>query len=152
MALVRWEPMSMNRLLTTLFDTPTGSAAPARRWVPAMDLAETDEDYVLRADLPGVDPAEVAVELEGRVLSISGERRSERTSESGGYLRVERGTGSFRRSLTLPAGVDGGAIAASFDQGVLTVRIPKPAERKPQRIAIAVDGGEAPAIEGSEAA
>src|SRR3989337_1173369 len=104
MALVRWEPVTMNRLFTNLFDTPTGSAGtPARRWVPAMDLAESDDAYVLRADLPGMDPSAVSIELQDRVLTISGERAAEHEI---GYHRVERAFGAFRRSLTLPEGVD----------------------------------------------
>lgn len=146
MALVRWEPVSVNRLFSNLFDTPTGSA-PARRWSPATDLAETADAYVLRADLPGLDPADVHIELENRVLSISGERRAQRTGEAGAYHRVERAYGAFRRSLTLPAGVDAEAITAAFDKGVLTVRVPKPEAAKPHRVAIAVDGPPAAAVE-----
>jgi HSP20 family protein len=138
MALVRWEPVTMNRLFNNLFDTPTGAAAPTRRWVPAMDLAETQDSYVLRADLPGLAPTDVAIELENRVLSISGERTAEELSEGEGYRRVERATGAFRRSLTLPEGVDGEQIAATFDKGVLEVSIPKPAARRPRKLAITV--------------
>ncbi|HEY8583433.1 MAG TPA: Hsp20/alpha crystallin family protein [Capillimicrobium sp.] len=148
MALVRWEPVTMNRLITNLFDTPTGAgAAGARRWIPAMDLAESEDAYVLRADLPGLDPSAVSIELQDRVLTISGERASEHEV---GYHRVERAFGAFRRSLTLPEGVDAEAITASFDQGVLTVRVPKPEERKPRRVEIAVEGKAQPAVEAGE--
>jgi HSP20 family protein len=147
MALVRWEPVTVNRLFSNLFDTPTGSA-PARRWVPATDLAETPDAYVLRADLPGMSPEDVHIELENRVLSISGERRAETTEQGAGFHRVERAFGSFHRSLTLPAGVDAEAITASFDQGVLTVRVPKPEAVKPRRVSIAIEGAAAtPAVE-----
>jgi HSP20 family protein len=151
MALVRWEPVTMNRLFTNLFDTPTGAAPSASRWIPAMDLAETADAYVLRADLPGVSPDDVAIELEHRVLTVSGERRGEETAEGTGWRRVERSFGSFKRQLTLPQGIDGEAIVASFDNGVLTVTIPKPEERKPRRVSIAVEGAQPKAIEGSEA-
>jgi HSP20 family protein len=152
MALVRWEPVTVNRLFSNLFDTPTGSA-PARRWVPATDLSETPDAYVLRADLPGMSPEDVHIELENRVLSISGERRAEATEQGAGFHRVERAFGAFRRSLTLPAGVDAEAITASFDQGVLTVRVPKPEAVKPRRVAIAIEGAAStPAVEaGSDA-
>jgi HSP20 family protein len=148
MALVRWEPVTVNRLFSNLFDTPTGSA-PARRWTPATDLAETADAYVLRADLPGLRPEDVTIELENRVLSISGERRAETSEQAVGYHRVERSFGAFRRSLTLPAGVDAEAITAAFDQGVLTVRVPKPEAVKPRRVSIAIEGGtqDAPAVE-----
>lgn len=146
MTLVRWEPMTVNRLFTSLFDTPTGSGATLRRWVPAMDLGETDDAYVLRADLPGLDPDDVKIELHDRVLTVSGERREEREL---GYHRVERSYGAFRRSLTLPEGVDADAITASFDKGVLTVTVPKPEERKPRRVEIAVEAPR-PAVEAGD--
>jgi HSP20 family protein len=148
MALVRWEPVTMNRLFTNLFDTPTGGAPGARRWIPAMDLAETEDAYVLRTDLPGVDPADVSIELTNRVLTVAGERRSESEGEQAGWQRIERSFGAFHRTLTLPEGVDAESVNAVFDKGVLTVRIPKPATRKPHRVAIAV---EAPAVAQVEA-
>ncbi|HWC85921.1 MAG TPA: Hsp20/alpha crystallin family protein, partial [Solirubrobacteraceae bacterium] len=122
-------------------------------WIPAMDLVETDSDFVLRADLPGVNESDVNIELEDRVLTISGERKAEHEERKEGYYRVERSSGSFTRTLTLPEGVDPGAIKASFEKGVLEVRIPKPEEKKPHRVSISVDGGASesqPAIEGAE--
>jgi HSP20 family protein len=149
MALIRWEPAAelntlqteMNRLFTSLFDTPTRAvgAAPTRRWVPAMDLVENEDHYVLHADLPGLSEQDIKIELDARVLTISGERRSERDDEQHGYRRIERSYGSFSRSLTLPAGVDGDAVAASFDKGVLEVRIPKPEQAKPRTIAVSAN-------------
>jgi HSP20 family protein len=158
MALVRWQPVrelsslqnDMNRLFNTFFDTPTAGGA-ARRWVPAMDLVETDEHFVLKADLPGLTDEDVHIDVEDRVLTVSGERRSEHEDKREGYVRVERSYGSFRRSLTLPEGVDADAVSASFDRGVLEVRIPKPEQRKPRRVAIQV-GAEPATIEGGEAA
>jgi HSP20 family protein len=158
MALVRWEPVrelsslqsEMNRLFNTFFDPPTpGNGGSARRWVPSMDLAETDTHFVLRADLPGLTEEDVSIELEDNVLTVAGERKAEHEAKKEGYYRVERSFGQFRRSLTLPEGVDAESIAATFDNGVLEVRIPKPEERKPHRVAIKV-GDQAPAIEGSE--
>ncbi len=165
MALVRWEPVrelttlqhEMNRLFSTFFDSPfttsstdaaAGTTAP-RRWVPAMDLTETEDHFVLRADLPGLGEEDVKLEVEDRVLTIAGERRSEHEVKKGGFHRVERGSGSFSRSLTLPEGVDPDAIAASFDKGVLEVRIPKPEERKPRRVEINVGSGRQQIVEGT---
>jgi HSP20 family protein len=116
-----------------------------------MDLVETDEHFVLRADLPGLAEGDVTVELQDGVLTVSGERKAEHEAREEGFYRLERATGSFSRSLTLPDGVDPDAIAATFDRGVLEVRIPKPEQRKPRRVQIAV-GDQQPAIEGSEAA
>jgi HSP20 family protein len=147
MALVRWEPVTMNRLFNNLFDTPTGGVAANRRWIPAMDLAENADAYVLRADLPGLTPDDVKIEFENRVLTISGERKDEQRSEDNGWVRVERSFGSFRRSLTVPAGVDPDAITAAFDNGVLTVTVPKPEQAKPHRVQIAVEGKATPQVE-----
>jgi HSP20 family protein len=107
-----------------------------------MDLVETGDHFVLRADLPGMSEEDVNIEVEERVLTISGERKAEHSENKDGYHRVERAFGSFSRSLTLPEGVDAEAVAASFDRGVLEVRIPKPEERKPRKISIGV--GNAP--------
>ena len=157
MALVRWEPAreigslqhEMNRLFSTFFDTPTGSGPVngGRRWIPAMDLVETDDSFVLRADLPGLSEGDVSIELEENVPTVAGERKAEHEERKEGYYRVERSTGAFRRSLTLPEGVDADAITATFDKGVLEVRIPKPEERKPRKVQIRV-GDQPPAIEG----
>ncbi len=161
MALIRWEPVrelssiqsEMNRLFNTFFDTPTQQGnghSPLRRWIPAMDLVETADEFVLRADLPGLSENDVNIELDDNVLTVSGERKSEREERKEGHYRVERSSGSFSRSLTLPEGVAADAVRASFDKGVLEIRIPKPEARKPQKVAISVRGGEPKTIEGSE--
>ncbi len=164
MALVRWEPVreldsiqsEMNRLFNTFFDTPTtaGNANPARRWMPAMDLVEHEDHFLLSADLPGMKQEDVKLEVSDGVLTLAGERKTAHEERKGGYIRIERATGAFQRSLTLPDGVDPEQVAASFSDGVLEVRIPKPSERKPHRVQIAVNGSSQPAIEGqaSEAA
>jgi HSP20 family protein len=163
MALVRWEPVreltslqtEMNRLFNTFFDSPSGggggNGGALRRWLPPMDLVETDDHFVLRADLPGLSEDEVGIEFEDGVLTVAGERKAEHEDKKEGFYRVERSFGQFRRSLTLPEGVDADGITANFDKGVLEVRIPKPEERKPRRVAIQV-GGQNAAIEGSETA
>ncbi len=159
MALIRWEPArelgtlqsEMNRLFNTFFDTPAQPHNGGRGWIPAMDLVETDSDFVLRADLPGLSEDDVNIELEDNVLTVSGERKAEHEERKEGYYRIERTSGAFRRTLTLPEGVDPASVKASFDRGVLEVRIPKPEQRKPRRVAIAVGAGHEPqTIEGSE--
>jgi len=158
MALIRWEParelqsiqQEMNRLFGSFFDSPTtsgGNGGSYRRWMPAMDLVEEGDHYVLRADLPGVSEKDVNVELEDNVLTISGERKSDAEQHKEGYYRIERAYGAFSRSLTLPEGIDPEGIKAGFANGVLELRIPKPEERKPRRVAINV-GGSARTIEG----
>jgi HSP20 family protein len=152
MALVRWEPVrelnslqqEMNRLFSSFFDTPTAGngSSYARRWVPAMDLVETDDEYVLTADLPGLSEGDINIEFEDNVLTVSGERKSEHSQRKEGFFRLERAAGAFSRSLTLPEGVDAEAVRATFDKGVLEIRIPKPEQRKPKKVAIQV--GDAP--------
>jgi HSP20 family protein len=163
MALIRWEPArelatiqnEMNRLFNTFFEAPGGSSNgqghPLRRWIPAMDLVETEDDFVLRADLPGLTESDVNIELEDNVLTISGERKAEHEERKEGYYRVERASGTFARSLTLPEGVDPERVRASFDKGVLEVRVPKPEQRKPRKVQISAGGGAPQTIEGSEA-
>jgi HSP20 family protein len=134
----------MNRLFGTFFDSErTGGTAGSQRWVPAMDLVETEDDFVLRADLPGLDANDVNIEVEDRALTISGERKTEHEDKQEGYYRVERSFGAFQRSMTLPEGIDPDQIAANFEKGVLEVRIPKPEQRRPRRVQIGV-GSEAP--------
>ena len=159
MTIVRWEPFrelsslqtEMNRLFNTAFESPTVGNGGARRWTPAMDVLETDEHFVLRADLPGMSEADVNIELEDNVLTVSGERKAEHEEKREGFYRVERAFGSFSRSLTLPKGIDGDAVTAGFENGVLEVRVPKPEQRKPRKIEISGRDAEPAAIEGSAA-
>jgi HSP20 family protein len=150
--LVRWEPVreldslqgEMNRLFDSFFGSGNGNGANrASRWMPAMDLVETEDALVLKADLPGLKRDDVSIEVKDRVLVISGERETEHAEAIGGVHRAERSFGSFARSLTLPDGIDSEQIAADFEDGVLEVRIPKPEERKPHRVEIggrSIDG------------
>jgi HSP20 family protein len=142
----------MNRLFSTFFDSATprnGRRGLVRGWIPAMDVVENENEYVLRADLPGLSEGDVSVELDDNVLRISGERKSEHEEKTDGYYRVERATGRFSRSLNLPEGVSADGIQANFDNGVLEVHIQKPEQRKPQKVAISV-GREAKTIEAGE--
>ena len=135
--LMKPEPFSgdLHRLFDTLFEDR--SSAARQRWMPAMDLVEADDHFVLKADLPGMAEEDVSIEVRDNALTISGERKAEHEKRERGWYRVERSFGSFSRSLSLPDGIDPDAIAASFDRGVLSVTIPKPEQRKPRRIQIA---------------
>src|SRR5947209_15642188 len=158
MALIRWQPAreldslqnEVNRLFG-LSDSPTARGSLAvRQWIPAMDLSEDEGEYVVRADLPGITEEDVKIEFQDNVLTISGARKSAHEDRKNGYYRVERASGRFSRSLTLPEGVDPESVHAKFENGVLEVRIPKPAERKPHRVAISVGGGASqPVVEGN---
>ena len=148
--LMKPEPFSseVNRLFNTLFD----DTRLQQRWVPAMDLVESEDHFVLKADLPGLGEDDVAIEIRDNTLTISGERKSEYEQKERGWYRVERSTGRFSRSLSLPDGVDADAVTASFDKGVLEVHIPKPEQRKPRRVQIKAGqngNGRPAAVEGT---
>jgi HSP20 family protein len=149
--MVRPEPFT--REVDRLFDAFFGQQERAgRRWVPPMDLVEAEDHFVLKADLPGLREENVKIEVQDGTLTISGERKAEHESGESGWYRIERSFGAFSRSLTLPEHVDASAITADFRDGVLEVRIPKPEERKPQRIEITTSGdanGKPAAVEGS---
>jgi HSP20 family protein len=165
MALIRWEParemqtiqQEMNRLFNTFFD-PSGNLRNGevqRTWIPPMDLVEEQDHFIVRADLPGMAEEDVSIELEDNVLTISGERTRSQEESNEGYYRLERASGRFARSLTLPEAVDPESISARLEKGVLELKIPKPEERKPRRVAINVGqkGGarDGEVIEGSAA-
>ena len=145
--LMRPEPFTQefDRLFSSLFENRNRGV---QRWMPAMDIVEADDHFVLKADLPGLGEDDVAIEVQDNVLTLSGSREAEHERNEQGWHRLERSYGSFSRSLTLPDGVDPDKVAASFDRGVLEVRIPKPEERKPRRISIGGTNGHA-TIEGS---
>jgi HSP20 family protein len=153
MALTRWDPArdteslqaDFNRFFEGFLGRPV---AGARRWAPAMDLSETEDALVLRADLPGLDRDDVSFEIKDNVLTVSGERRAEHEDKREGYHRIERSHGAFSRSVTLPRGIDPAAVSAGFEKGVLEVRIPKPEERKPHRVEIGEGATKGGAIEG----
>jgi HSP20 family protein len=162
MALIRWEPVAelntiqneMNRLFNTFFD-PSATAGrgngTTRRWLPPMDLVETADHYVLRADLPGLSDGDVNVQLEDNVLTISGERKAQHEDQQEGYYRLERAFGGFSRSLTLPDGVNPDGVQAHFDRGVLEIRVPKPEQKRPKTVQIAVGANtDTKTIDGAE--
>jgi HSP20 family protein len=120
------------RLLDEMFRT-SGNGSRVTGFTPLLDVRETDDEYVVLVDLPGVKSEDVTIEFNDQVLTISGLRVSVGTGES---QLVERPYGSFVRNLTLPKGVDSDRIEADYTDGVLTLHIPKPLEIKPKRIAI----------------
>lgn len=152
MALVRWEPFrelaalqnEMGRWMSQLSGGAVPGNGQSSTWLPAVDVWETEDELVFSFDLPGIDENEIAVELDDNVLTVSGRR--ERTAEHSNerFYRFERRYGTFSRSVTLPAGVSEKDIKASYTNGVLEIRVPKPEEQKPKRIEIGSKG----AIEG----
>jgi HSP20 family protein len=125
------------RLMDELLRSSAGNGNRVSGFTPLVDVHETEEEYLVKIDLPGVKSADVNVEVNDNVLSISGSRVAD---ETGTAQLVERPFGTFTRTLTLPQGVDSDSIEAGYHDGVLELRIPKPAERKPKKITIGTGG------------
>lgn len=147
--LVRWEPArelaslqaEMSRLMNGVFDS---NGRAAQDWVPAADVWETEEELVYALDLPGVGEDDITIELHDDTLTVTAQRERPRDSSEHGFMRFERRFGSFSRSLAVPAGVTEDAVQADYRNGVLEVRVAKPAAPKPRRIKL---GGGHPTIE-----
>ena len=105
-------------------------------WAPAVDIKEEDNRFLLVADIPGVNPDDIEVHMENGILTIKGERDSEKKTEREGYKRIEREHGVFYRRFTMPEGVNPEGIEANSKNGVLTVTIPKQEAAKPRKIAV----------------
>ena len=134
MAVLRFDPFrDLDRLTEQMLGVPVGTAR-APRFMP-MDLYRSGDHYVLHADLPGVDPGSVDVSVDNGTLTLRAER-SARTDESVQWLTSERFTGAYMRQLSLGDGVDADRIAATYENGVLTVTIPLAEKVKPRRIQI----------------
>jgi len=120
------------------FARPT---AAMRTFVPSVDITEDEKSYLVTADVPGMKPDEIDVQVENNVLTIRGERKYETQGEHQGYRRLERHYGRFQRSFALPEGVNADAIEASVDNGTLTLRVPKPVTALPRKVKVNVGGG-----------
>ena len=140
MALVRWDPIHdlagfeidrLNRMFSDLYDEST-----SRAWVPPVDIYEADNrELVIKAELPDMKREQISVTFDASVLTLKGERAESEVSQ-GRFRRVERRSGTFSRSFTLPNTADPSGITASYKDGVLTVRIPQREEAKPKQIAV----------------
>ena len=115
---------------------PNGDDNTVSDWVPAVDIVEEKDKFVLTADVPGVNPAQIEVSMDAGILSVSGERHSENREESDGLKRVERISGKFYRRFTLPETADAEGIAAKSSNGILEVTIPKQPEVQARRITV----------------
>ena len=107
-------------------------------WVPVVDVMETDEDFQIRAELPGVEKEDVKLSVENGVLAISGHREQEKEEKGKRYHKIERAYGSFARSFTMPDVVDEQKVTAEFKNGVLTVRLPKSEKARPKSIEVRI--------------
>jgi HSP20 family protein len=145
MNLVRWDPFrdfeGLQARLHRLFpDVPTRTEDESLfgGWSPAVDIQETDNEFILKADLPDVKKEDVKVELEDGVLTVEGERRKEKEEKGKRFHKIERAYGKFVRHFTLPTEVDGPNVKAEFKDGVLNVRLPKAVNAKPKAIDVKV--------------
>jgi len=125
---------AMDRLFENFFGGEPGRPSGGGAWSPDVDVSETEREIVVRAELPGLDPSNVEVTVQGDALVLSGEKKEEREETSGPYRVSERRYGSFSRSVALPASADPEKIEADYDHGLLTVRIGKKEGAKPRRI------------------
>lgn len=139
MAITRYEPWSLltqlqKELERSVADSSGEGSVSTAEWAPAVDIKEESDKFVLHADLPGVKPEEIEVNMEGGILTIKGEKKSESKTEKDGYKRVERTYGSFYRRFSLPDTANADAISAKSKNGVLEITIPKREAVQPKRI------------------
>jgi len=136
MTVVRYEPWALLNRLHRELDQTFDTVAREATWSPAVDVHEETEKFVVHADLPGVKPADIEITTDKGVLTLRGTRNFEQKQDDGRYSRVERVSGKFTRSFTLPENVQADAIKASFKDGVLELTIPKIAKVEPRRIEV----------------
>jgi len=127
---------SFEDAITRMLNEPRGT----RPWSPSVDIYETENELVFRADLPDVKLEDIEVRVENQTLTLKGERKFEEDNDVRGYHRLERSYGTFTRSFTVPSTVDPEKVAAEFKNGVLTVKLPKKEAAKPRQVKIEVKG------------
>ncbi len=150
--LSRWEPLKthwhplkdleeMEKRLSTLLRTRHESekeAMTVAEWSPLVDISEDDKEYLVKAELPEIRKEDVKLTVQDNVLTISGERKSEKEEKTKKYHRIERAYGNFMRSFTLPEDADGAKVAAEYKDGILKVHVPKSEKAKPKSIEVKV--------------
>ncbi|MDZ7330814.1 MAG: Hsp20/alpha crystallin family protein [candidate division KSB1 bacterium] len=146
MAIIRWRPLSeidsfrreMDRMFDTFFGTSSEVAESTLAWYPSVDIKETKDDFVLTAEVPGINKDDIKISISENTLTIKGEKKEEKKEETENYHRLERRYGTFQRSFTLPTQVEDKKVKASYKDGVLTITLPKKEEVKPKEIPITV--------------
>ncbi len=142
MALVPWRGEDIDRLrgeIDRMFERFWGEAPVSMRaalWQPYIDLTETEDAFLVRGELPGIDPKEIDIDLAGRTLTLKGEKRRERKEEDETHRLIERSYGCFRRTVELPAEVKPEEVSATYKNGVLTVTLPKSERARTKRIPV----------------
>ena len=141
--LTRWEPFAELGDLRSRFDRMFEELTEGRgsRWTPAIDVVHDKGNLILRADVPGIKPDEVKIEVQDDIITVSGQHEESKEEKDKNFLRRERRYGSFRRSMALPAGVDAKKIKAKTRDGVVEVTIPLPKEAKKESVTITPTAG-----------
>jgi HSP20 family protein len=139
----RWEPFrvsdiqsEVNRLFDNFFGRPATGTTAGRTWLPPVDMYTTNDDLVLNVELPGVDEKDVNVSITGDLLTIKGERRFENQAKEQDVLHIERTYGKFERMIQLPMAVQADRVKATYQDGLLEIKLPKAEELKPKEIKI----------------
>jgi HSP20 family protein len=148
MSIVRWDPFRELEDMSDRLNRVFGRSALAREnskdaliafdWAPSVDISESNEEFVIKAELPGVNKDDVKVAVEDGVVRIQGERKQEKEEKDKKYHRIERSYGSFLRTFTLPSNIDETKIQAQFKDGLLNVRLPKAPSAKPKAVEVKV--------------
>jgi len=138
MSITHTDPLANLRLFEDAFTRMLSEPRAGRPWSPAVDIFETEDELVLKADVPEVELKDIDVRVENQTLTLSGERKFEKEDTNKGYHRIERAYGQFTRTFTLPSTVDTEQVAAEYHNGVLTVKLPKKAAAKPRQVKIDV--------------
>lgn len=138
MSLTHIDPLANFRMFEDAFTRLLSEPRTGRPWSPAVDIFETKDELVFKADVPEVDRNEIDVRVESQTLTLAGERKFETDSTGDGYHRLERSYGQFTRSFSVPNTVDTEKISAEYHNGVLTVKLPKKETAKPRQVKIEV--------------
>jgi HSP20 family protein len=132
------DPLANLRLFEDAFNRMMNEPRTGRPWSPAVDIYETENELVLKADVPDVDLKDIEVRVENQTLTVRGERKFEQQENTKGYHRIERNYGSFVRSFAVPATVDTEKVNATYKNGVLTIALPKKEAAKPRQVKVEV--------------
>ncbi len=146
MSLIRWDPFGdmaqlreqVNRLFEQSLAHSGREPGFAQTWSPTVDIVETDAAITLHAELPGMKPEEIDIQITGDTLTLKGERKVQKEEKGRQYVRIERSYGAFQRSFTLGLPIDQGAVKANYRDGVLEITLPKREEVKPKQVKVQV--------------
>ena len=140
MSIVHTDPLANLRMFEDAFSRLLSEPRTGRPWSPAVDIFETENDLVLKADVPDVDLKDIEVRVENQTLTVRGERKFEQAQDAKGYHRIERSYGTFVRSFAVPSTVDTEKVNAVYKNGVLSISLPKKEAAKPRQVKVEVQG------------